>query len=392
MTRRAVVLLTDGYDEDSHTPVDEAIEAVKAAHVTVYVIAIGGVAGVSRLGERTLRRLATETGGQTFLPREDALVAVHEQLAADVQNRYLVTYTPTNQERDGTWRRVTLNTNLPYVVRTRAGYTAPQPPPVRPEVEFTISNTTRRVTDFGADDFTVFEDGVRQRVEAFHELVAPVSIVLAIDSSGSMRKSAAEAITAAREFVKALRPEDSLGLLEFADVSRFVHDFTTERQAILAKIDEYTANGGTALYDGLWEALTRLRSVQGRRAIVLVSDGRDENNPGTAPGSLRTVPEVLDLLRVADTTVYTIGLGPKVDRDFLERLASMSGGESHFPEAVEGLKGDFHRVVENLRRRYVVMYTSTNGNRNGGWRNVEIRPRTDSVVVASRGGYFAPER
>lgn len=392
LTRRAVVLITDGYDEDSSTPINEVIAAVKAAQVTVYVIGIGGVAGVSRIGERALRRLASETGGQTFLPRDDAVATVQARLAADVQNRYLVSYTPTNQERDGTWRNVTLRTTPGYIVRTRDGYNAPMPPPVRPELEFTITDKSRRYLDLGPNDLTVFEDGIEQKVDAFHEVVAPVSIVLALDSSGSMKKSATEAMAAAREFVEVLRPEDSLGLLEFADQANLVHDLTTARDAILKTIGQYTAGGGTALYDALCDALTRLDHVDGRRAIVLVTDGRDENNPGTAPGSVRTAQDVLDLLAQANTTIYTIGLGPKVDHDFLQRIANVSSGESYFPDDVEGLRDDYRRVVENLRRRYVVSYTSTNGVRDGSWRKVEIRPRPDDVVVRSHGGYFAPER
>jgi VWFA-related protein len=390
--RHALVLVTDGYDEDSVTSIDDAIAAVKAVQVTIYVIAIGGVAGVSRTGERMLRRLATETGGRTFLPRDEALAQVHEHLAADVQNRYLVTYTPSNQKRDGTWRTVTLATTPNYTVRTRAGYTAPKPPPIRPELEFTITDRARRYLDLSPGDLVVIEDGAEQSVEAFHEVVAPVSIILALDSSGSMRKSAAEAVGAAREFVDAIRPEDSLGLLEFADQSTLLHDLTTSREALLKTISEYVAVGGTALYDALWDSLTRLQQVKGRRAIVLVTDGRDENNPGTAPGSVHTQSEVLELLSQADTTIYTIGVGPRVDRLFLEKVAERSSGESYFPDDVTGLQADYRRVVENLRRRYVVSYTSTNGARDGAWRKVEIRSRLDEVVVTSRGGYFAPER
>src|SRR5262245_58034608 len=171
--------------------------------------------------------------------------------------------------------------------------------------------------------------------------------MLALGSSGSMRKSAAEAMAAAREFVEALRPEDSLGLLEFADQSMLLHDLTTSREPVLKTIGDYTAVGGTALYDGLWDGLIRLQQVKGRRAIVVVTDGRDENNPGTAPGSVRTKQEVLELLTQAETIIYTIGVGPKVDRDFLERVATLSSGESYFPDDVVGLRADYRRVVEN---------------------------------------------
>lgn len=391
--RRVIVLVTDGYDENSVASIDEVLAAVKAAQVTVYVVGIGGAAGISLKGERLLKRIAAETGGQVFFPpREESLVAVHEQLAVDAQNRYLVTYTPTNQQRDGAWRSVTLASSPEYKVRSRSGYLAPKPPPIRPEVEFTITDASRQYLDLSADDLIVVEDGTEQKIEAFYEAVAPVSIVLALDASGSMKKSEAAVVAAAREFVAALRPEDSLALLLFSDQSVLVHEFTKARETTLKAIDTYTAVGGTALYDGLWDAFARLQGVEGRRAVVVLSDGRDENNPGTGPGSLRTMTEVLDSIRQSRATIFPIGLGPRVDRSFLEQLASLSGGESHFPAEVQDLRTDYRRVVEGLRRRYVVSYTSTNGDRNGSWREVAIRAKSSDVVVTSAGGYFAPER
>ena len=105
--RCAIVLITDGYDEKSVTPPEDALAAVKAARVTVYVVGIGGIAGISLKGERLLKRIALETGGQVFFPpREEDIVAVHARLAEDAQNRYLVTYTPSNQVADGAWRSV----------------------------------------------------------------------------------------------------------------------------------------------------------------------------------------------------------------------------------------------------------------------------------------------
>ena len=170
------------------------------------------------------------------------------------------------------------------------------------------------------------------------------------------------------------------------------HDFTTERETTIKTSRRLQGARGDSAVHGLWDALARLQKVQGRRAIVVLSDGRDENNPGTAPGSLRTVSEVLDVIRESDSTIFPIGLGTKVDRPFLERLAELSGGESYFPVVAADMRGDYQRVIENLRRRYVVSYTSTNSERDGAWRDVQIRPRLTGTVVRSRGGYFAPER
>ena len=112
--RRAVVLITDGYDENSSTPFAEALAAVKASGATVYVVGIGGVAGISIKGERLLRQLAVETGGRFFFPSRDAeLAEVHDVLTQDVQNRYLISFTPQNQKADGTWRALTVTTADP---------------------------------------------------------------------------------------------------------------------------------------------------------------------------------------------------------------------------------------------------------------------------------------
>ena len=390
--RCAIVLLTDGYDENSVTLPEDALAAVKAARVTVYVVGIGGIAGISLKGERLLKRIALETGGQVFFPpREEDIVAVHARLAEDAQNRYLVTYTPSNQIADGAWRSVKVTTAPGYKVRTRDGYLAPKPPPVHPELEFTITDAEQRYVDLSVDDLVVVEDGVPQAIDAFHEAVAPVSLVLALDESGSMRKSAAAVVEAAHAFVGTLRPEDSLAPLLFADQVFFEHDLTRDRDAANKAIDGYLATGGTALYDALSDALNRLKRVDGRRAIVVLTDGRDENNPGTAPGSVRTLDNVLALVKETDATIFAIGLGVKVDRPLLERLARLSGGEAYFPVEVSELRDQYRRIVENLRRRYVLSYTSTNIARNGAWRDVQIRSRSSDIVVTSRGGYFAPE-
>lgn len=392
--RHIVVLITDGYDENSQITFDQALEAVRASKATVYVIGIGGVAGVSLEGETLLRRLATETGGKAFFPARDfQLTEVHGLIAADVQQRYVITYTPTNQKLDGTWRKVTLQTTTPtHVVRVRAGYFAPAPPPVRPSIELTVRDINRQHVDIGMEDLVVVEDGVEQTIEAFTEALSPVSIVLVLDSSGSMKKDAPALVEAARSFVAAVRPQDSLAVMTFADTPILVHDLTTKREGTLEAIEQYQSAGGTALYDALAESLLRLKRVEGRRVVVVMTDGRDENNPGTAPGSVRTFDQVLATLKEADATVYAIGLGLKVDRTPLEAVAEASGGESYFPVEVASLAAEFQRIVEDLRRRYVISYTSTNPMRDGSWRKVELRAKREGIVIDSKGGYFAPNK
>lgn len=393
--RHAIVLLTDGYDEHSTLARDQALTALKNMHATLYAIGIAGSAGISLKGEQFLKDLAIETGGRAFFPsREAELQWADERVTEEVQQRYVLAYTSTNQRIDGTWRRIDLQVSNPrWQVRTRPGYFAPQPPPIRPSFEFTLMNTDRELLAVSVDDLVVREDGVEQTLDTFEEAVSPIAIILALDASGSMKKDTAAVQAAARSFVDALRPEDQLGVATFADRIWFAHDLATERAWSYAGIDQYVAGGGTALYDAIWGSLFRLkRETTPRRVMVLVTDGRDENNPGTAPGSVHTVGDVLQMIRQTDATVFAIGIGAKVDRDILETLAAESGGEAYFPLDVSELSLQYRRIIENLRRRYVVTFTSTNNKRDGAWRQVEIGSRVPGTTVRSKGGYFAPDR
>ena len=194
----------------------------------------------------------------------------------------------------------------------------------------------------------------------------------------------------ASDFVRAVRPEDNLALITFADTPKFEHVLATNRQWTLDAIAKYNALGGTALYDGLWNALVHLKPTKGRRAIVLLSDGRDENNPGTAPGSKHVLSEVLSLQRQVGATFYNIALGTNFDRDVLDTLAVQSGGQVYVAADAAALGGQFRKIIDDLRRRYVLSYASTNRSADGNWRKVEIRPRTPGQVVTTAGGYFAP--
>src|SRR5690606_13020114 len=143
----------------------------------------------------------------------------------------------------------------------------------------------------------------------------------------------------------------------------------------------------TALYDAIGMALDRLEEGDARPAIVVLTDGRDEDNPGTGPGSVLTADALIDRLRAAGAMVYTIGLGPNVDRETLGRIAAISNGEAYFPADVTALADDYRRILENLRRRYVISYTSTNGEYDGAWREVKVVPQRDDFAVQADGSY-----
>jgi Ca-activated chloride channel family protein len=240
------------------------------------------------------------------------------------------------------------------------------------------------------EDLTILEDGVPQSIDVFQEAVLPVTFMLALDSSGSMKRSAEQARDAAREFITAMRPEDQVGMILFSTKSNLVHVPTARRDYSLTAIDGYVADGGTALYDALSDSLAHLAIVQGRRVVVVVTDGRDENAASTGPGSVKQWEEVLQQLEKTEAAVYAVGIGSRVDRVRLEQLARKSGGAAYFPTTVSSLAADYRKILDEIRRRYIIGYESTNRARDGQWRSVDIRPREKGVEIRSRGGYYAP--
>jgi len=390
--RRAVVLITDGYDENSESNFDVAIQKLKTSGVTLYVIGVGGIAGVSYNGETLLKRLCEETGGRAWFPRDDQqLGRAYDAIAGEVHQKYLLTYTPRNQRRDGNWRSIDVTIpGTEYRVRARKGYTAPVAPPVRASLEFSGVGPGQVPLSLTREDLTILEDGVPQSIDVFQEAVLPVTFMLALDSSGSMKRSAEQARQAAREFITAMRPEDRVGMILFSTKSNLVRVPTEQRDDSLKAIDGYVADGGTALYDALYDSLAQLATVQGRRVVVVVTDGRDENAASTGPGSLKKWDEVLEKLEQTEATVYAVGVGSRVDRARLQHVARKSGGAAYFPTTASSLAADYHKILDEIRRRYIIGYESTNRTRDGAWRSVDIRTRETGVDVRSRGGYYAP--
>ena len=104
-----------------------------------------------------------------------------------------------------------------------------------------------------------------------------------------MRRAADGVKAAARSFVDALRKEDRLAVLRFSDKAEIAHDLTQFRSDAMKAIDEYTSHGGTALWDAVHESNARLRTAEGRRVVVVMTDGRDENATANGPGSVDEV-------------------------------------------------------------------------------------------------------
>jgi len=261
----------------------------------------------------------------------------------------------------------------------------------------------RPALDLGRDDFTVLEDGVPQTLTHFSSARTPITIALLVDASNSMRLGdrIAHARKGAEDFVDAVEPDDRLMVFWFDDTLHGDTAPVTDRGAIKARIRGITPGGGTALYDALYATATRLGGIDGRRAIVLLSDGRDQALTENEPGSLHLFEEALEIAHRSEAAIYAIGLGRHLDRetdlsgsrtvrDLLETFARQTGGRAWFPERAGDLGEVYRSIADDLRQQYTLGYVSTNTARDGRWRRIAVQVVRPGLAVEARAGYYAP--
>jgi VWFA-related protein len=175
-----------------------------------------------------------------------------------------------------------------------------------------------------AADFRVREDEVDQDPLTVEPRLPPLSVVLTLDTSGSMAKRMPEAGAAAIRFLETLSREDSAQVVTFAREVKRLTAMSTDRQAIREAIRKAVARGDTALYDALHDSIELAKNRAGRKAIVLLSDGVDDDGTGK-PLSKRTAQDVIGLAREASVPIYILGLGTDIDDSGLTAIAHATG-------------------------------------------------------------------
>jgi len=284
---------------------------------------------------------------------------------------------------------------------------AAQPPPsFKAGVDIVSMNVTvtdpsgRYVTDLAPEQFSVFEDGVKQDVAYFSRTNLPIALALLLDTSASMEDRLATAQEAAAGFARRLRPQDLAELVDFDREVKVRQGFTNDRAALEQAIRKTTADGSTSLYNAVYISLKELKKARAateqeirRQAIIVLSDGEDTS-------SLVTYDQVLDLAKRSETSIYTIGLRSKdeilskgfKESDFvLRQLAQETGGRAFFPERIEDLAGVYGQIADELASQYSLGYVSKNARRDGAWRRLIVRVDKDNVTARTKQGYYGPK-
>lgn len=263
----------------------------------------------------------------------------------------------------------------------------------------TVLRDRQRVLNLDPSDFRVFDNGQEQELVAFDRGELPLSAILLLDSSESMRGERIEAaLQGARAFVAGMRPEDRASVMLFSDRLMASTPLTGDKAELNRVLEKVEASGGSAVNDYLFAGLKILESHQGRRVVVLLSDGADVH-------SVLPMSEVLREARVSQALIYWIALddGSKRksftsawrnwqanDREFdqLEKAVDESGGRIVRTSKTEDLATAFHGILEELREQYALSYYSTTNKNDGRWHKVEVRVRASGVRVRTRDGYI----
>jgi Ca-activated chloride channel family protein len=246
-----------------------------------------------------------------------------------------------------------------------------------------LDKQKRPVEGLEQKDFAVTEDGTKQEITRF-EKVNNLSIhaVVALDISASMEKSLDKARQAALEFFqRIIRPKDRASVITFNDHPNLTVKFTNDVPTLAGGLAGLKAERGTALYDSIIFTLYYFTGIKGQRALVLISDGRDE-------GSRFTWEDALDYARRAGVTIYSIGLGDDVDKRKMSKLAEETGGRSFFLKNVDELAGIYASVEQELRSQYLVAYQSTNTGSANTFRSVELKVDKPGLEAKTIRGYY----
>ncbi len=257
------------------------------------------------------------------------------------------------------------------------------------------------VSGLRAEDFVIQEEGREQGIAYFtrgldNDLeTMPLHLGVLFDTSGSMDRDAGFAKTAAIKFLRDLNFAVDMTLVSFDTEVRVSRFGQSEFPRLVERLRGQETGGMTALYDALGVYLDGAFAQDGRKVLLLYTDGGDTR-------SRMRLRELLDLVRASDVTVYAIGFQTQLrvadrmmERLRLEEIVGLTGGQCYFPDSVDELDEIYAQIRDELAARYSLGYVSTDPTTDGAWRRVTVtlagaRPELEGARIRARNGYFAP--
>ncbi len=285
---------------------------------------------------------------------------------------------------------------------------AQEPPKIKPftlEVEVDVVSVTAVVFDkagkpvrgLGTKDVVLTENGVKQDVSYFREASSlgdpaervPLSVVLVLDTSGSMAQNLRFLQEAVLNFVYKLEEVDTALVVSFNESVKGSAEFTGDSGRLEQFVEGLEAWGGTSLYDAIQYSLGRIKDAPGRKALIVFSDGADTT-------SQLEDKDVVEYARSVEATVYSIGFKgsgfmSSSPRGFLRKIANETGGQFFAPDKVGELIKVFNEIANELKNHYLIAYTPAQPP-DGSWREIGLKVNRPDTEVRVRKGYFSVKR
>ncbi|MEZ5331242.1 MAG: VWA domain-containing protein [Thermoanaerobaculia bacterium] len=266
------------------------------------------------------------------------------------------------------------------------------------QVYVTVERGDAQVRDLGRQHFVLFEDGQRRDLVTFERGEVPLAAILLLDASESMKGAPLEAaLDGTESFLSSMGALDEVQVVLFSDQPLAATRFSNQPGVLLAGLSGLRARGGTALNDHLYASLRLLDRRQGRRVVLLLSDGAD------VLSTLR-MHDVLWKVRRSDALIYWIRLGKGAlgqfssawrdyaandeERRGLEQAVRYSGGRIVDVDGVEQVEEAFGAVMQELRGQYVLGYYPPTESDSDDWHDVRVDVDAPGVKVRYRPGYF----
>lgn len=249
----------------------------------------------------------------------------------------------------------------------------------------TVTNAAgRRMRGLTSEDFVIEDEGQRVAATLRSSEDEPVTIGVAVDSSSSMKGKQLYVMQAAAQLVeRALRPQDQAFLVAFDLRVRLAHPRSNDAASLRRAIFDLVATGGTSIFDGVTFALQQFQGVAGKKALVVLTDGRE----GTSSASAK---ECERLARALGVPVYVfVPEGGERQAHALREISEATGGVLYHSAAVAALPALFDLLADELRGQYVLSFTRPPGVAAGSWRTIRVSVPGRDANVRTIQGYRA---
>lgn len=259
-----------------------------------------------------------------------------------------------------------------------------------PEIKLytTVEAGSEPVLNLGLSNFRVYEDQTRESpisVSSVGAAFVGTSVCIIMDTSGSMEYAIQSAKEAAISFVNNLKPEDKAVLIRFNEYVTIEQPFTDDKGALTNKIRGLYADGYTAFYDAVYKGIAMTSPQPGIKAIVALTDGKDNR-------SIKTAKEVIDYAKSVSVPIYIVGLigSDGLDERTLRLMADETEGKYYQTPKPEELKKLYESISEKLKNLYEVSYTTHNKNRDKSIRSVTVQVIEERASGQDTATYIAP--